>query len=70
MTKIAAAFFEAMFKPDVVEGNTCPVCKQTVMEGFEYFVVVHQGCSTFQDTCCSVACVADYKLNMLREQGL
>ena len=36
--------------------NTCCVCQEPVLEGFEIPVVTHQGCSTIQDFVCSKAC--------------
>ena len=47
---------------------TCPMCGQTIMEGFEYPVVKHSGLSTIQDFVCSAACAADYKLDNLRSR--
>ena len=49
---------------------TCGNCGQHIMAGFDYPIVIHIGQSTIQDTCCSKACVQDYKLRMLREEGL
>ena len=47
-----------------------PVCKQTVMEGYEVPVVTHHGCSTIQEMVCSYACAQEFRMKNLREKGL
>ena len=46
--------------------NSCCVCPETMIEGFEIPVVKTVGCSTVQDFVCSNACAEVWNIRQIR----